>query len=134
MGSTSTADVREPGTTASELVETTERKTGGPYNIFVGHLVGVMSGFMAVHAISVPGLATELSLFPRIGAAVLAAALTVLITLAVKASQPAAVATALIVALALFHWQDGFVIGEPLRVRRMREKSRNQPDLFKHSA
>jgi hypothetical protein len=41
----------------------------------------------------------------------LAAALTVLITMAAKVSQPAAVATALIVASGtLQHWQDGFVI------------------------
>jgi hypothetical protein len=55
MGSTSTPDLGEPGTTAYKLVETPERKTGRPYNIFVGHLVRVMSGSIAAHAISGPG-------------------------------------------------------------------------------
>jgi hypothetical protein len=54
-------------------------------------------------------------------------------------------ATVLIVALgSLQHWRDGFVlmgrlvlmlvINEPLRVWRMREKSRNQTNRFKHAA
>ena len=48
--------------------------------------------------------------------------------MAAKVSQPAAVATALIVASGtLQHWQDGFVIGEPLRVRRMRRSRVTSP-------
>jgi hypothetical protein len=135
------------GPTAYELIETPERKSARPYNVFVGHVIGVLSGFTglyAAHAFNTPGTSSTV-LLPRVGSAVLAAALTVFITLAMKASQPAAVSTSLLIALGVLQtWQDGFVImgavvlmlicGQPLRMWRLRDKSRKPPDVFKQAA
>ena len=82
---------------------------------------------------------------PEMIAAALAAGLTVLITLAVKASQPAAVSTSLLIALGVLQrWQDAFVImgavvlmlifGEPLRLWRLRERSKSSREVFKKAA
>lgn len=125
------------GPTAYELVETPERPSARAYNIFTGHLIGVMAGFAALlvfHAYDFPGIASGTVAGARIGAAIFAAALTVLLTLALKAAQPAAVSTTLLIALgSLQRWQDGLAImgavllmlifGEPLRRWRLRSKS-----------
>jgi hypothetical protein len=125
------------GPTAYELIETPERKTARPYNIFAGHLIGVLAGFAATyatHAFNSPGLSSGMVTLPRMGAAALAAALTVLLTLALKASQPAALATSLIIALGTFqHGRDALVImgavvlmlilGEPLRLWRLKDRA-----------
>ncbi len=127
------------GPTAYELIETPERPSARAYNIIVGHLAGVLSGFAAVyccHALNTQGISSGTVVGPRIGAATLAAALTVLITLLLHATQPAAVSTTLLIALGTLQtWQDGFVImsavlvvllcGSPLRRWRLREKSGN---------
>jgi len=126
------------GPTAYELIETPERPSARAYNVFVGHLVGVISGFAGLyifHASAVPGIAAGWVERPRIGAAIIAAALTVLLTLALRAAQPAAVATSLLIALGTFnHWQGGVTImgavaimlifGEPLRAWRLRVRER----------
>jgi hypothetical protein len=126
------------GPTAYELIEQPERPSARPFNVFAGHLIGVLSGFAALfvtHAFKVPEVASGTVAIPRIGAAVTAAALTVLFTLLLKASQPAAVSTSLLIALGVLQqWQDGFVImgavalmlacGEPLRAWRMRDRAR----------
>ena len=123
------------GPTAFELVETPERQTARPYNIIVGHLLGVISGFIALyatHAWTVPGASTGDVTMPRVAAAVLAALLTVCATMLARAGQPAAISTALLIALGIMQrWQDAFyimaavilltLIGEPLR--RWREKT-----------
>ena len=125
------------GPTAYELIETPERQTARPYNVVVGHLIGVLAGFAAIyatHAYSAPGLSTGAVTLPRMWAAMLAAALTVFFTLLLQASQPAAVSTTLLIALGyLQQGRDVFVImgavllmllcGEPLRLWRLRDKS-----------
>lgn len=117
------------GPTAYELIETPHRKTARPYNVVVGHLIGVIAGFLALlctHAWRVPAVSTRSIQFPRVEAAVLAAALTVFGTLLVRATQPAALSTTLLISLGTMQqWRDIAVImgavllmliaGEPLR-------------------
>lgn len=126
------------GPTAYELIETPDRPSACTYNILVGHLLGVLSGFAGLyisHAFYAPSIMSGTIAGPRIGAATAAATLTVLLTLSLKASQPAAVATSLLIALGtLQKWQDGFLImsavvlilicGQPLRAWRLRARSR----------
>jgi HPP family len=126
------------GPTVYELIETPERASARTYNIFVGHLVAVLCGFaglFACHAFQAPGFSSGTVAGSRIGATAVAAALTVLFTLLLKATQPAAVSTTLLIALgSMQKWQDGFVImgavafilvwGEPLRTLRLRQRSR----------
>jgi hypothetical protein len=74
-----------------------------PYNVIAGHLVGLISGIAALlvtGAIHLPSVtaAHELSL-PRLGAAVLAVGLSMLIQAAIKAQHPPAEATTLLIAL-----------------------------------
>jgi hypothetical protein len=131
------------GPTAYELIETPERTTARPFNVFFGHLAGVISGFIAIyatHAFNSPGTSSGTVTLPRVGAAALAGGLTVLITLAIKASQPAALSTSLIVSLgSLQQFRDAFVImgavalmlllGLPLRSWRLRDRaSQSKPE------
>ena len=127
------------GPTAFELIETPNRPSAKPYNVIVGHLIGVLAGFAALwitNAWSVPGIASHTVALPRVAAATISALLTVLVTLMVHATQPAALSTTLLVALGTMQrWQDGFFImasvlilvflGEPLRRWRSREKPRD---------
>lgn len=131
------------GPTAYELVETPERKSARPYNIIVGHLVGVLAGFVALWATDAwasPGISAGFVSWPRVWAVVLASGLTVFVTLLIKAAQPAAIATALLVALGSMQtWQNGFIlmggvllmlaIGEPVRLWRLRNKEKMRNEL-----
>jgi CBS domain-containing membrane protein len=123
------------GPTAYELIETPERATAHPYNILVGHLIGILSGFFAIyvtHAWSTaPVTFTEIS-FPRVLATTLAALLTVFGTLLARATQPAAVSTSLVISMGSMQrpWDGPFMmlaillltlIGEPLRRLRSRK-------------
>lgn len=122
------------GPTAYELVETPERKSARPYNVMVGHLVAVLTGFLALwatNAWSSPGISQDTIGWRRIAAVVLASAGTVVVTLLMKATQPAALSTTLLISLGLMQkWQDGIVImggvllmllfGEPVRLWRLR--------------
>lgn len=124
------------GPTAFELIETPNRPSAKPYNVIVGHLIGVLAGFAALwitHAWAVPGVSSGKVALPRVAAGTIAAFLTVLVTLLAHATQPAALSTTLLVSLGtLQRWQDGFFIvgavvllvflGEPLRRWRSREK------------
>lgn len=128
------------GPTAYELVETPERRSARPYNVVVGHLVGVLAGFLALYmtnAWSSPGIDVGTVGWPRIWAVVIAAAVTVVVTLLVRAAQPAAIATTLLIALGnMEQWQDGFIImggvllmlvvGEPIRNWRLRMRAKMQ--------
>jgi CBS-domain-containing membrane protein len=73
------------------------------YNVFVGHLSGVIAGFAGVflfNAMNDPVVLVDHQLtVGRLGAAVVALALTLLIDLLLKASHPPAGATTLLVAL-----------------------------------
>lgn len=127
------------GPTAYELVETPERPSARPYNILVGHLIGILSAFLAVyltHAWQAPPLGEAGIVLPRVWAAALAATITVLVTLIARATQPAAVATALLIALGnMRQWRDGFFImgavllitllGTPIRNLRLRGRERS---------
>ncbi len=122
------------GPTAYELVETPDRPSARPYNVIVGHLIGVLCGFAALgitHAWSVPAVSTSSISMQRVGAAALASLLTVLGTLLARAQQPAALSTTLLVATgAMQRAQDGVsimlaillltAVGEPLRHWRLR--------------
>ena len=124
------------GPTAYELTETPERQSARPYNILVGHLIGVLSGFAALgitHAWSSPAASTSNISMPRIFASALATLLTVMVTLLTKATQPAALSTTLLVATGTMQRpQDGptimaailliTAIGEPLRRWRLRQR------------
>ena len=124
------------GPTAYELVETPERKSARPYNVAVGHLVAVVAGFLALWATDArrtPAFSSGTIHWQRIWAVVMAASLTVVVTLLIKARQPAALSTTLLVALGSMQtWQDGFYLmggvliilfcGEPVRRWRLRAR------------
>lgn len=121
------------GPTAYELIETPHRRSAEPYSLVVGHLVGVGAGFLSLgvtrawRAPAVSGAGVPLD---RVVCAALAATLTVLVNLLIKASQPAATATALLIAAGLLQRPvDAAVmmgavllmalVGEPLRRLRL---------------
>lgn len=121
------------GPTAYELVETPSRPSARPYNIIIGHAIAVLAGFAAlflVHAWSVPSVSAHGVPFLRVWAAVIAAVLTVFFTLLARATQPAALATALLVSLGIMQTSleaamimGGVVLitilGEPIRWLRL---------------
>ncbi len=94
------------GPTAFLQTETPEAPSARPYNVVVGHLVGLLAGFLAVgvfQAASAPSvLATHELTAPRVWASVLAVALTLLGGLLLRASHPPAAATTLLASLGGF--------------------------------
>jgi len=132
------------GPTAYELVEQPHMRSARIYNVIVGHLIGLGAGFFAVwilNAWSAPNvLAAGVVAAPRLCASALAAALTTVLTLLLKAGQPAALATTLLITLGAMQTRKGAVaiilgvvliaaIGEPLRRLRLRTQSRTQGEL-----
>lgn len=128
------------GPTAYELIETPHRRSAQPYCIFVGHLIGVASAFLALfvtRAWYVPVVSGNGVPMDRVWAVVLAAALTTFVTLLLRASQPAAIATAVLISAGVLQRPvDAAVImgavllmmlvGEPLRRLRLHNQE-NQP-------
>jgi hypothetical protein len=123
------------GPTAYELVEQPQLRSARTYNIIVGHLIGVGAGFLAIylcHALAAPNvIATGIVTSARLGAVTLAATLTTIVTLIVRAGQPAALATTLLVSLGSMQTgRDAIAIitgvliiaaiGEPMRRFRLR--------------
>jgi len=123
------------GPTAYELVEKPRDRSSRARNIVVGHLVGLGAGFLAVylfHCWNAPNVEATGILAPaRLWAVTVAATLTTFVTLLLKASQPAAVATSLLVAVGSMQTgrDAAFIIiavliitaiGEPLRHLRIR--------------
>ncbi len=124
------------GPTIYELVEQPHRDSARPYNLIVGHLIGVLAGFAGLavsHAWTWPAVTgiTDVGL-ARVAAAGLAGLLTVFGTTLLDATQPAAISTSLVIALgSMQQWKDGPVImvsillitalGEPLRRWRDRK-------------
>jgi HPP family len=121
--------------TAYELVERPRDRSARAYNIIVGHFIGLGSGFLALylmHAWNAPNVPLTGIVTPaRIWAVVVAAVLTTVGTLVLRAGQPAAIATSLLVALGSMQTgRDAFAmvmailliaaIGEPLRRIRMK--------------
>ncbi len=121
------------GPTAYELTETPDSPTARPYNILVGHGIGVVSGFAALwltHAWRTPAVSSSDVSLLRVYAAVLATLLTVGGTMLTRAAQPAALSTTLMVATgSMQRLADGPIImaailgmvalGEPLRRWRL---------------
>lgn len=78
------------GPTAYELIETPNRPSARPYNIFVGNLMAVIAGFAGlwlahgwkVESVSLHGVPAQ-----RVAAVVIAVVLTVLLTLLTRATQ-----------------------------------------------
>lgn len=91
------------GPTAYELVEKPKSPSARTYNIIVGHFLALGVGFFALwllHAWNAPKVSEAgFVSSPRLWAAVVAAAITTLLTLLLKASQPAALSTTLLVSL-----------------------------------
>jgi hypothetical protein len=118
------------GPTAYELVEKPNTPSARVYNIVVGHFIGMGAGFLSLwvlHAWNSPNVeAAGFVSSPRLWAAVLAVVITTAATLALKANQPAAPATSLLVSLgSMQRAHDALaimaavliltVLGEPLR-------------------
>jgi len=123
------------GPTAYELVEKPKDRSSRAYNIIVGHLVGLGAGFLALYLLNAwqePNVAlTGVVSARRVWAAVIAAALTTLVTLLLRAAQPASIATSLLVAVGSMQSKHDAVViviavlmiaavGEPLRRVRMK--------------
>jgi hypothetical protein len=121
------------GPTAYELIEMPHRRSAGPYSLVVGHLAGVGAGFFSLWvtrawwAPAVSGAGVPLD---RVSCVVVASMLTVVLNLLLKASQPAAISTTLLIASGLLQKpHDAAVImgsvllmalvGEPLRRLRL---------------
>lgn len=123
------------GPTAYELIEKPQRPSARPYNIIVGHLIGVIAGFFALwltHAWAAPSVSASGVPLPRVWAATVACMLTVFGTLLARAGQPAAISTTLLIALGTMQLpKDAVVImaavllmtavGEPVRRWRARD-------------
>ncbi len=122
------------GPTAYELAEKPELPSARPYNVVVGHFVAIGAGFTAVALLgawNVPIVNAHSGLAPtRVFAALIAVVLTVFLNLLLRSGQPAALATALLVALGPFQtaysalWLAVGVlilaaIGEPIRRIRL---------------
>ena len=74
-----------------------------PWNVAAGHAAGIFGGVIGVLLVgaqtSPPVLSSEVLTWPRLWAAVIAMALTLVIQVPLKASHPPAAATALLIAL-----------------------------------
>lgn len=129
------------GPTAYEQIEKPETKSARPYNILVGHYVGLVSGFVGLfvfHAFHDPVSASAGYLTAsRLFASVVACLLTAFSNLLLQASQPAAFATALIVTLGSYESpRDALtivlavlfltVLGEPLRRKSLQLRERSE--------
>lgn len=130
------------GPTAYELVEQPRLRSARTYNVIVGHFVGLGSGFLALyifHAWSAPSFSSGLTA-PRVFAAVVAATVTTLLNLILRASQPAALATTLLVSLGAMQTRRDAIaiiagvlivalIGEPIRRFRLKYTETRRPVL-----
>lgn len=128
------------GPTAYELIETPHRRSAKPYSILVGHGIAIAAGFLAIYvtgAVHVASVSSAGVPSPRIWAAAVAALITVLGTLLLRASQPAALSTTLLISLGTMQKPiDAAVIavavllmvlfGEPVRAWRVRHQSQTQ--------
>lgn len=131
------------GPTAYELVEQPTAKSARAYNIVAGHLLALAAGHFglgAMHAYPEPKVATAGFVTPaRIWAIVIAVTVTTLVTL-LRASQPAALSTTLLVSLGSMQTaRDAIAIvaavltitlmGKPVR----RARAKKQTDMYDRS-
>jgi hypothetical protein len=127
------------GPTAYEQAEKPHSKSARLYNVVVGHLVGLGCGFLGIallNAWAAPKVSgTTFVPLARLGAAVIAAVATTFINLELESSQPAALATSLLVALGPYDTAKGALwvvvgvlilaaIGEPVRRLRLPKPER----------
>ncbi|MGB7134769.1 MAG: HPP family protein [Acidobacteriaceae bacterium] len=126
------------GPTAYELIETPHRRSARPYSILIGHLTGIAAAWLALfltHAWTAGPISAAGVPMARIWAAVIAAAITTFVTLLLRASQPAAIATSLLIATGLMQTpRDAALImaavvliilcGEPIRRWRLSEQKK----------
>jgi len=126
------------GPTAYEQAEKPNQRSSRIYNVIVGHFVGIGAGFLGLWLIgawSAPKVVAAAYVSPaRLWAAAVAVAVTTIVNLLLKAGQPAALSTTLLVSLgafqtagAVFLLAAGVVIvavaGEPVRRMRAQRKS-----------
>lgn len=126
------------GATAFEQVEKSRSKSARPYSVVLGHLSGIVCGFASVALLRVwkePAVLSSHELTAgRLWAAVLAVTLTAAVNQLMKATQPAACSTTLLVAMGSFSGlHQAFLlvagvlaiafIGEPMRRLRIRTSS-----------
>ncbi|HET9742656.1 MAG TPA: HPP family protein [Terriglobales bacterium] len=131
------------GPTAYEQVDQPHSKSSRPYNVLIGHLVGLGAGFLAVYIFNAWNepkvLSTGTITAARLWAIVVSVLLTTLGTMLLKAKQPAATATTLLVALGSMQTtRDALaiiagvvlitILGEPLRRVRARQKAPEKPE------
>lgn len=129
------------GPTAYEMVEQPHMKSARAYNVIVGHFCGLGAGFLALwilHAWSSPDVLSAGAISTqRLWAVTLAAALTTCLCLLLKAGQPAALATTLLISLGAMQTRKSAIaivigvliiaaIGEPVRLIRLRTQNRTQ--------
>jgi uncharacterized membrane protein YedE/YeeE len=121
------------GPTAYEMIETPHRKTAKPYNVILGHAIGIGAGFLALYVTGAwwaPKVSASAVPILRVWAAAIATLLTVFFTLLLDATQPAALSTTLLVSLGTLQQprDAGLImtavllmvlIGEPLRRWRL---------------
>lgn len=127
------------GPTAYEQIEKPAEKSATPYNIIVGHMVGLICGFASLglfHAFHDPVTSSAGHLTPdRVLASVLACVVTAFINLVLSASQPAAFSTVLLVTLGSYEsGRDALtiaiavvllaILGEPLRRKSLHVRKR----------
>ncbi|HEX5412205.1 MAG TPA: HPP family protein [Terriglobia bacterium] len=132
------------GPTAYEQVELPRSRSSRPYNIITGHLVALGSGFFMLWVLNAWDSPNILALgyvsWPRLWASAIAAALTAGLTQLLYASQPASLATSLLVTLGLMQTaRDAIAIiigvliltavGEPMRrlLAKHPPLAKNQP-------
>lgn len=134
------------GPTAYEQVEKPELPSAKLYNVVIGHWIAIACGFFALwvtNAWYAPN-PMENGHFTgvRVWACVLAVALTTLFTLLLKARQPAAESTTLLIAIgSLQRPSDAWAIalavlilglvGEPIRRLRLTPRQSRQPENLK---
>jgi hypothetical protein len=105
------------GPTAFTQTEYPGHRTARFYNVLMGHGCGVAAGLLAVFVSGASGppsiLATARLTTARMAAAAIAVALTILLTLLLRAAHPPAVSTSLLFALGVFrpNLHDVLVIG-----------------------
>jgi HPP family len=123
------------GPTAYELVEQPQLRSARAYNIIVGHLIGLGAGFLGLYLLNAwaapNAISAGIASTDRLWAVAIAATLTTLLTLILKAGQPAALATTLLVSLGSMQTRRDAIaivagvliiaaIGEPVRRFRLK--------------
>lgn len=124
------------GPTAYEIFETPERPSARLYDVLMGHTLGVLAGLLAVWvcgATHTPAISLTAVPLRRVACVLVASMLTVLGTLLLRAAQPSAISTTLLVALGTLQGVRGLgslaagvllitAAAEPVRRARLRAR------------